>query len=427
MPASAMNRGLPAAAALAAAPTGNPVSAEEGALFAALLGVEQDGGQQAPGQSQPGGETELSAAPAAVELDNPFAGPGVLVERTAPVASATPVVGTASGAWPPVVGDVEAWTSEAGVDEAWSPLPDGATVAGVEAAPTPLQQRVATSAQQLAAAPLPPAPAPRLAPAAPLQAPTRFIPTPTPTPPVPTQLTSRTSSEAPRPLESEAPRPSQAQPLPARDLLHRMVEGAPEPAQARPEMEPLLPAPEAAARPAAPSASATPDATPEPLLDARPQGPEAGQPAGERPALPSEPEPLAGSVRLKGIRAARVIVPMEDGTTVRARVDVVDETVDVSLRGSRETGLVADQRVGELREALAERGLQLGEFEYTADPGEREARSGRERGDGEARSGDHRDADGAHRDGQPEQDRPTRGPYANIDEEGRGALLNRRL
>ena len=114
---------------------------------------------------------------------------------------------------------------------------------------------------------------------------------------------------------------------------------------------------------------------------------------------------------------------MEDGTTVRARVDVADETVDVSLRGSRETGLVADQRVGELREALAERGLQLGDFEFTADPGSEETRSGaRERGEGE----EGRDARSPHRDGQPDE-APARGPYATIDEEGRGALLNRRL
>ena len=48
MPASAMNRGLPAAAVLAASSTTGPVDAEAGAVFASLLGVEGDAGQQAP-------------------------------------------------------------------------------------------------------------------------------------------------------------------------------------------------------------------------------------------------------------------------------------------------------------------------------------------------------------------------------------------
>ena len=180
------------------------------------------------------------------------------------------------------------------------------------------------------------------------------------------------------------------------------------------------------APPVAPTA--TPDAAPEPLPEARPPAPEPGASLADRPALPSEPEPLPGSVRLRGIRGARIAVPLEDGTTVRARVDVRDDTVDVSLRGSRETGLVADQRVGELREALADRGLQLGDFEFTADPEQHGARGGaRERTDGEAGDAQRREARSQHDQPRNGDERPTRGPYATIDEEGRGGLLNRRL
>ncbi len=70
------------------------------------------------------------------------------------------------------------------------------------------------------------------------------------------------------------------------------------------------------------------------------------------------------------MRGARVVVPMDDGSAVRARVDVADDAVDVSLRASSETGLAADQRVGELREALARQGLELRNFDLQSD-GER--------------------------------------------------------
>ena len=80
--------------------------------------------------------------------------------------------------------------------------------------------------------------------------------------------------------------------------------------------------------------------------------PPPAQPSAETPAGPmqaglfNEPEPLPGSVRLGGLHAARVVVPLDDGSVLRARVDITDDSVDVALRASAETGLAAEQRVG---------------------------------------------------------------------------------
>ncbi len=145
-----------------------------------------------------------------------------------------------------------------------------------------------------------------------------------------------------------------------------------------------------------------------------------------------DPEPLPGSIRLDGVRAARVTVPMEDGSVVRARVDVADETVDVALRASPETGLSAEQRVGELRQALSEHGLRLGEFEVTADPEARQDDAGeqardddRDPGNRSRPSSDRASSSGAM--SAPGDASSANTPYARPDEEGRGGLLNRRF
>jgi hypothetical protein len=143
--------------------------------------------------------------------------------------------------------------------------------------------------------------------------------------------------------------------------------------------------------------------------------------------VPAEAEPLEGSVRLSGLRTARVVVPMDDGSVVRARINVRDDVVDVALRASAETGLAADQRVGELREALARQGLELRNFDVAADAGD-----GPTVGSSDARGG--RDSPSP---GPPPSDRdplpsgpsiePVPTPYATADDLGRGALISRRF
>jgi hypothetical protein len=135
-------------------------------------------------------------------------------------------------------------------------------------------------------------------------------------------------------------------------------------------------------------------------------------------------------VKLNGIRGARVAVAMGDGSVVRARVDLVDDSLDVALRASEEVGLRADQRVGELREALADKGIDLGEFDVSADAGENEAA-----GDGEesaeAGSNDGKsEGDGSSElrdlDVELEELRANNG-FGYYDDGGTGALINRRL
>ena len=100
-----------------------------------------------------------------------------------------------------------------------------------------------------------------------------------------------------------------------------------------------------------------------------------------------EQDPVEGSVKLNGVRGARLAVAMDDGSVVRARLDLVDNAVDVAIRASDDVGLRADQRVSELREALAEKGIDLGEFDVQADANENDA-AGAESGDAQAREGE---------------------------------------
>ena len=196
------------------------------------------------------------------------------------------------------------------------------------------------------------------------------------------------------------------------------------------DVPPLSPTPPTAATALA---AAAPGATPPTVADA-PAPPPTPQPGGTLASdagLFHDIEPLKGSVRLASLRGARLVVPMDDGSAVRARVDVVDDAVDVALRGSPETGLVADQRVGELREALARQGLELRNFDVAADAGQ----------DG---AGPHAGTDGG--EGRPQPDavpgRPLAGterhavgpsiesvptPYSAADDLGRGGLLSRRF
>lgn len=146
------------------------------------------------------------------------------------------------------------------------------------------------------------------------------------------------------------------------------------------------------------------------------------------PALAGEPEPLPGAVRLRGVRAARISVPMDDGTTLRARVDVRDEAVEVTLRGSQQVGLLAERRVSDLRGALADRGMLLASFDVAADS---------ERGAGTQGSArDPRDGGQPWAGGPPpspgarlaqERPAPCKEQFSTIDDEGRGALLSRRF
>lgn len=139
-----------------------------------------------------------------------------------------------------------------------------------------------------------------------------------------------------------------------------------------------------------------------------------------------EQDPLEGSVKINGVRGARIAVPMDDGTMLRGRLDLVDDALDVAIRASEDMGLRADQRVGELREALAEQGIDLGEFDVSADEGENEAA-----GDGETANSDQAAED---RESDPVRDlqeqleelRNENG-FGYYDEGNPGALINRRL
>ncbi len=102
---------------------------------------------------------------------------------------------------------------------------------------------------------------------------------------------------------------------------------------------------------------------------------EAGEP--QSPLL-DDAEPLAGSVKLRGLRGARVAVDMGDGEVVRGRVDVQDGEIDVRLKASEATARTAEVRAGELRESLDNKGLRLGRYEVEVEAeteGEREHRN----------------------------------------------------
>ncbi len=88
----------------------------------------------------------------------------------------------------------------------------------------------------------------------------------------------------------------------------------------------------------------------------------------------NDAEPLPGSVRLNGVRAARVAVDLGDGQVVRGQVDVADGEVDVRLHASDDAALEARRRSGELKEALDQKGLKLGRFTVEAEEQDRRER-----------------------------------------------------
>ncbi len=112
--------------------------------------------------------------------------------------------------------------------------------------------------------------------------------------------------------------------------------------------------------------------------------PDAAQPAaaqrGLRTFAHDDAEPLPESVRLNGVRAARVAVDLGDGRTVRGRVDVLDGEVDVRLHATEDAALEARRRAGELKDALDQRGLKLGRFTVEdEEQGRRERQQRRQR------------------------------------------------
>ncbi|HCP45368.1 MAG TPA: hypothetical protein DIU15_04970 [Deltaproteobacteria bacterium] len=142
----------------------------------------------------------------------------------------------------------------------------------------------------------------------------------------------------------------------------------------------------------------------------------------------ADPEPMPGSVHLSGVRGARVVVPLEDGETLRARVDVTDDHVDVRLVSSADSAVMAERRESDLRDGLAQKGLQLGEFEVsTSDDGESRAsdQSGEEQGGRSASTTDHHRkaranaTDRAHASGD--------GATRALSDDDNGNLLNLRL
>lgn len=144
----------------------------------------------------------------------------------------------------------------------------------------------------------------------------------------------------------------------------------------------------------------------------------------------AEQDALEGSVKVSGVRGARIAVPMDDGSMLRGRLDLVDDSLDVAIRASEEMGLRADQRVGELREALADHGIDLGEFDVSSDADENEAA-----GDGDEAAGDEASegrSEGSDSDpvrdleAELEELRNENG-FGYYDEGNPGALINRRL
>ena len=89
-------------------------------------------------------------------------------------------------------------------------------------------------------------------------------------------------------------------------------------------------------------------------------------------------------------------------------------------------GLRADQRVGELREALAEHDIDLGEFDVSTDADENAAAGeGDESADAQANEARGEDPEGDLK-AQLEELRTDNG-FGYYDEGGPGALINRRL
>ncbi len=137
-----------------------------------------------------------------------------------------------------------------------------------------------------------------------------------------------------------------------------------------------------------------------------------------------EPEPLPGSVRLRGVRGARINVPTDDGQVISARLDVHEEQVDVRLAAPEGSSQLAEQRASELRRALSSHGMELGEFDVSTSEDQRsETTSGGDRG--ENPSGEAKSMNGVEVDpwGRPVGVETSRGSAAD----GRGALLDLRL
>jgi len=178
------------------------------------------------------------------------------------------------------------------------------------------------------------------------------------------------------------------------------------------------------------SVAGTSATTAQPTLSAfRGGGPELTTAGGAGSTGPmAEPEPMPGSVHLSGIRGARVVVPLEDGATMRARVDVVDEQVDVRLVSSGDGALLAERRESDLRDGLAQKGLQLGEFEVStseSDDSRADDQLGAEQERRESRSTSRRGRGSNHRS-EPAQESSDGSPRHSSDD-GNGNLLNLRL
>lgn len=86
-----------------------------------------------------------------------------------------------------------------------------------------------------------------------------------------------------------------------------------------------------------------------------------------------------GSFKLAGLRGARVSVDLGDGEVVRAKVSVAEGEVDVHLRATDEAASRAERRLGELKEALDEKGLKLARFTVDAEEQERREKDRRQR------------------------------------------------
>jgi len=152
--------------------------------------------------------------------------------------------------------------------------------------------------------------------------------------------------------------------------------------------------------------------------------------AGRSDAMPNlytDPEPLPGSVRLRGLRGARLVIPTGNGEMIKARVDLTEEQVDVRLAAPEGSSQLAERRVSELRQALAGHGMELGDFDVsTSEDSSNETSTEGSSGDS-ARSGDAGDENnrGTEVDpwGRPIGAEPSRGSAMD----GRGALLDLRL
>jgi len=150
--------------------------------------------------------------------------------------------------------------------------------------------------------------------------------------------------------------------------------------------------------------------------------------AGQSSATPNlydDAEPLPGSVKLRGVRGARLTVPTADGQTIRARVDLTEERVDVRLTAPDGSSQLAERRSSELREALANHGMELGEFDVSTSEDNR-AETARDGGGGsQSREDDSSNGPTAAVDpwGRPIGVETSRGSAAD----GRGALLDLRL